>query len=117
MQDPIPLFMEHRWGQRLPCRATVTLSAGDGQVGVGRMRDVSSSGAYIETDVELPVNTAVTLRVTGNESSEGIVQVEGSVVRVERGGMGVEWFDTPTVSICQKLGCTSRCVALTTSRS
>ena len=46
---PGPIFMEHRWGQRKRCRARVYLSAGAGISGTGHVRDVSSSGAFIET--------------------------------------------------------------------
>jgi hypothetical protein len=34
------------------------------------------------------------------------------VVRVEPGGIGVEWCETPAGSICAVVGCTTRCAAL-----
>ena len=113
---PRSLFMEHRWGQRMPCRARVRLSAGSGSCGAGRVRDVSSSGAFIETALELPVHARVALVVLGNESATRAVEITASVVRVDRGGFGVEWCETPAGSICSVLGCTTRCAALTTKR-
>jgi hypothetical protein len=110
---PIPFFMEHRWGQRLPCRAHVQLCAGDDITGAGRVRDVSSSGAFIETAIELPVYARVALVVLGNESATHTVEIHASVVRVASDGIGVEWCDTPSRSICEVLGCTTRCSALT----
>jgi PilZ domain len=103
-----PFFMEHRWGQRIPCQAHVRLSASDGISGAGRVRDVSSSGAFIETTLELPVYARVALLVLGNESATRVVEITASVARVGRGGIGVEWCETPAGSICRALGCATR---------
>jgi hypothetical protein len=107
----MPLFMEHRWGQRMPCRALVRLSAGAGVGGAGRVRDVSSSGAFIETAVALPEGTTVTLLVLGNESAERATEITATVVRVEPDGIAVEWCETPEGSVCAVVGCKSRCAA------
>jgi hypothetical protein len=105
-------FMEHRWGQRMPCRAHVQLSADAGFSGAGRVRDISSSGAFIETALALPVYTRVTLVMLGNASATRTVEIIASVVRVDRDGIGVEWYETRDGSICDVVGCTTRCVAL-----
>jgi PilZ domain-containing protein len=111
---PKPFFMEHRWGQRLPCRAHVRICASDDITGAGQVRDVSSSGAFIETAIRLPVYARVALVVLGNESATRTVEINASVVRVASDGIGVEWCDTPGGSICEVLGCTTRCAALKT---
>lgn len=116
MKQSAATDMEHRWGQRVPCQARVRLSAGDGISGAGSVRDVSSSGAFIETEFELPVHTRVTLLVLGNESATRAVEFAASVVRVNRDGIGVEWCETPAGSICTVLGCVTRCAATTTPR-
>jgi hypothetical protein len=103
--------MEHRWGQRMRCLARVELSAGDGVHGKGRVRDVSSSGAFLETTLDLPLQTRVILLVLGNESATQVVEIDAIVVRVARGGIGVEWCETPTGSICAVVGCTAPCTA------
>jgi hypothetical protein len=108
---PDPLFMEHRWGRRLSCRASVRLCAGDGRSGAGHIRDVSSSGAFIETALVLPECTPVTLVVLGNESATKVVEAAAIVVRTQPDGMGIEWTDAPAGSICAALGCTTRCTA------
>ena len=110
--EPRPFFMEHRWGQRMTCRARVQLSAGAGLSGAGRVRDVSSSGAFIETALELPVYARVVLVVSGNESATRAVAINASVVRVDGDGLGVEWCETPAGSICAVVGCTTRCSEL-----
>ncbi|HYJ39371.1 MAG TPA: PilZ domain-containing protein [Steroidobacteraceae bacterium] len=109
--QPRPAFMEHRWGQRMRCLARVRLSAGAENTGAGRVRDVSSSGAYIETSFDIPVHARVTLLVQGNESSTRVVEIAASVARRDREGIGVEWCDTPGCSICVVLGCTTPCAA------
>jgi hypothetical protein len=107
--QPGPTFMEHRWGQRMRCQANVRLSAGNGIGGSGRVRDVSTSGAFIETAVDLPMHARVMLTVSGNESATHEVEIAAIVARVGRDGIGVEWCETPAGSICPVLGCTTRC--------
>ena len=107
--DHRPFFMEHRWGQRMKCRARVRLSAGDDINGAGRVRDISSSGAFIETALALSAHTPVRLVVLGNESAAHTVEIIASVVRVDRDGVGVEWCETAAGSICAAVGCTVRC--------
>jgi hypothetical protein len=109
-----PVFMEHRWGQRMPCRALVRLSAGFDINGAGRVRDISSSGAFIETALELAVHTRLVLFVLGNESAARAAEFTASVVRVDRDGVGVEWCDSPAGSICTAVGCKTRCAQLRT---
>jgi hypothetical protein len=107
-----PDFMEHRWGQRMACRARVRMSTVEGISGAGCIRDISSSGAFIETALELPVNARLVLIMSGNESATREVEVKASVVRVARDGVGVEWCETPAGSVCAMVGCTTRCAAL-----
>jgi hypothetical protein len=106
---PRPAFMEHRWGQRLRCQARVSISAGPGITGTGCVRDVSTSGAFIETTLHLPIQARVMLLVQGNESAPHPVAIAASVARVADDGIGVEWCDTPAGSICPVLGCTTSC--------
>lgn len=106
--------VDHRWGARIPCRAHVRISAAAEVTGAGRVRDVSSSGAFIETTLTLPVNSRVTMWVLGNESATRAIEITAIVVRVERDGVAVEWCETPAGSICTVLGCTTRCAALGT---
>jgi hypothetical protein len=110
---PLPArFMEHRWGQRMPCRATVRISHGTRSGDNGRIRDVSSSGAFIETALQIPVYARLTLWVLGNESAAHAVELSATVVRVARDGVGVEWCDTAAGEVCRVVGCTTRCAAL-----
>lgn len=103
-----PRFMEHRWGQRVACRAHARLSSKVGNDD-GHIRDVSSSGAFIEILLRLPPGAPVTLFVLGNASAERVVEIAAIVVRTACDGLAVEWRDTPSHSICAILGCTVRC--------
>jgi len=102
--------MEHRWGRRILCGSRVRLSAGAGIRGGGKLRNVSTSGAFIETALELPLFSRLTLAVIRNDPTREIDTL-ASVVRVERDGVAVEWCETPGGSICNEFGCTTRCAA------
>jgi hypothetical protein len=108
----LPPFMEHRWGKRTPCQARVRLCTGDDSSAAGRVRDISSSGAFIETALELGEGAPVTLLMLGNESAPRAVEVAAIVVRREPDGLAVEWCETPAGSVCAMVGCTQSCAAL-----
>lgn len=110
--NPPPRFMEHRWGQRMPCRAVVRISQGKYASSEGRIRDISSSGAFIETALDIPVYARIALWVLGNESAAHAVEIGATVVRADRDGIGVEWCETPATEVCGVVGCTTRCDAL-----
>ena len=78
--------MEHRWGQRVAVKMPVELNVRPHAV--NWMRDVSASGAFIETLPLFPIFSLlhVTFMVGGSMQS-----VPGYVVRVGGDGMGVEW--------------------------
>ena len=107
-----PVFMEHRWGQRMPCRATVRICAGMDASGMGRIRDISTSGAFIETTTRFPPSSPISLLILGNASASHAVEISAIVVRTEPDGVGVEWCETPAGFICANVGCTTRCAAL-----
>lgn len=77
--------MEHRWGQRMAIKLPVRCN--DGEL-VSWMRDVSASGAFIETVPLVPIFSLlhVAFMVEGSMQS-----IPAYVVRVCRDGLGVEW--------------------------
>lgn len=104
---PQPHGMEHRFGRRVPCGTPVAISAGADLVGVGRLRDVSLSGAFVETVVNLPLFARVAIEKQC-EGGRGI-ELRASVVRKDTDGVGIEWCETPSRSICLTLGCPRPC--------
>ncbi len=101
--------MEHRWGRRIPCGSEVRITTGAAQRGQGRMRDVSMSGAYLETSMPLPLHTAVVVSVIRANGSE--TELRGNVVRRDAAGVGVEWSEASHGAICPVLGCATPCPA------
>lgn len=103
--DPV---MEHRWGQRILCNARVRISGGAAAVGTGRMRNVSMSGAFIETAVPLPLFAPIAIAVI-RESGVDEAELSGCVVRCDPGGVAVEWTDILPGPVCPLLGCKDPC--------
>ena len=93
----------------MPCRALVRISQDEHATVEGRIRDISSSGAFIETMAGIPVYARIALWVLGNESAAHAVEIPATVVRADRDGIGVEWCETPASEICGVVGCTTHC--------
>lgn len=103
-------YMEHRWGVRRLCRARACISAGVGVAGTGQLRNISMSGAFLETALPLPVHSQVDVTVLRDDAKHW-VEFTATVVRAEPGGVGIEWCDTVEGSICRLMGCTRECAA------
>ncbi|HTU67575.1 MAG TPA: PilZ domain-containing protein [Steroidobacteraceae bacterium] len=101
-----PGGMEHRFGRRLSCGTRVRLTAGEGIAGAGRLVNVSLSGAYIETSLDLPPFSLLEISSDGRPRA---VELLASVVRKDATGVGVEWCETPSCSICRIFGCAQPC--------
>jgi len=104
--------MEHRWGQRRRCRARVCVSAGGGVSGYANLRDVSLSGAFLETALPLPRFAQIAIAILSHDGSSHAVEFNASVVRSAPGGVGIEWCEPVAGAICRHLGCTIDCGAL-----
>ena len=90
--------MDHRCGQRVPIDVPVRLKAWP-CVARGQLRDVSVSGAFIETDLELPLLglVDVEVQVVDAEIRSGralqTLVIAACIVRSDRSGIGVEWIE------------------------
>ena len=96
--------MDHRWGQRIAVDLAVQLLWQPRMVAVGRLMNVSVSGAYVRAGY-VPALLAP-VRILGFLSeSEGTRReaIEGYVVRRERDGFGIEWFELAPAGICRFL--------------
>jgi len=85
--------MEHRWGQRCPVDMRVGFSA-PVIGGWGRMRNVSLSGAYLETAARPPQSQRLTMELEWNR--EGRTErcvLTAWIVRRDDRGLGVEWCE------------------------
>jgi hypothetical protein len=67
------------------------VEAADGRVGVGQVIDVSLSGMRVSTDLNIQVDTAVTLRVTLPKHT-GRLEILAKVARQDGGSIGVTFL-------------------------
>ena len=96
--------MDHRWGQRVAVDLAVQLLCHPRTIAVGRLMNVSVSGAFVRTGL-VPALLAP-VRILGFLSeTEGTrrAAIEGYVVRRERDGFGIEWFELAPAGVCRFL--------------
>jgi len=93
--------MEHRWGERVQVDFPVRLSAHPFTKRNGRLTDLSVSGGYIESSVDLRAlaRIEVSILVVPWAKHEASV-IAAYVTRKYRHGVGIEWceFAPPVVS-------------------
>jgi hypothetical protein len=95
---------EHRWGERVALPFVVTLDAG-GTKQPGLMRNLSVSGAFIDTAVRLPVFTNLIVSIqTPGEPLGASPDLAACVVRNEPAGLAVEWRDMACETLVALLG-------------
>ncbi len=98
--------MEHRWGQRQSTDVMVRFVNLPATIGMGRLLNISVTGAYMETSVPLrrlslvylapavPLSSRDRLSSHGRQSSHGrLGRIAASVVRRDETGVGLEWSD------------------------
>jgi hypothetical protein len=100
--------MEHRWGPRVPVDIDVHLEraapGGSPLSGSGHVRDISVSGAFVETDLQIPLQAA--LRITFEAPSPEPVasqSLPAFVMRKDSTGVGIEWSELAPVETIQAL--------------
>jgi len=81
--------MEHRWGHRFSVSIPVRLTLSSGVVVWGRIRDLSASGAFVESVYSLPLSALVTLELRNCP----VPVLSASVVRLDAEGVGLEWCE------------------------
>jgi hypothetical protein len=79
--------MEHRWGTRVELDVPTELRTMDGRAEPGAVVNASVSGAFVQTGTKLPLLSRVSVTLPGTEA------LDACVVRVEDGGVAVEWLD------------------------
>jgi hypothetical protein len=85
--------IEHRWGERFPINLPVQLSVRAVNGIDGRLKNVSLSGALIEADIALRLNSlvAIKLRLPGPPHREAFLQAH--VTRRSDADVGIEWCE------------------------
>jgi hypothetical protein len=83
-------FMEHRWGNRHAANLPVSFALQSGKQGVGRVLNISTTGAYLQTEVPLRLLTLIDLTITAGLVPSG-TRLAACVVRCDESGVGLEW--------------------------
>ena len=84
--------MEHRWGWRLRVDLTVRVGDATGKMSIARLRDVSVSGAFLETAAMLRAHTCVDVQFRTHLGSNSR-PLPAHVVRTTPDGVAVEWSE------------------------
>jgi hypothetical protein len=87
--------MEHRWGRRESTDIMVRFYARSGTTGIGRLLNISSTGAYMATTAHLRPFSLVYLEPAAASFWEiESRRIAASVVREDAGGVGLEWCES-----------------------
>jgi len=96
--------MEHRCGCRIPTDIAVLLLGSPATIGAGRVVDVSMTGAFVETKLNLALLSPVSLEATGPIAVDrASARLDAYVVRHGPGGVGLEWCDPTPHAVAQLL--------------
>jgi hypothetical protein len=96
---------EIRWGERVTVDLPVRIASRGAEAVAGRLRNISISGALIETDAPFALRTALTLTLTLPPEGGVPREFEAVVVRLDHGAIGIEWRDMacqPLVDLLQQ---------------
>ncbi|MEO7774103.1 MAG: PilZ domain-containing protein [Steroidobacteraceae bacterium] len=93
--------MEHRCGDRHPANLPVRLFLSPQEVLLGRVRDISLSGAFVQTWRELPSlsRVFVELRRVNAAGRATRQRIPAYIVRNAATGVGIEWADFAPASV------------------
>lgn len=84
--------MEHRWGVRLLLDVSVRLDGRPQMLTFARLKNASSSGAYVQTRAALPMLSQVWLELDWDRRDDS-KRIAAYVVRTDPDGVGLEWCD------------------------
>jgi hypothetical protein len=84
---------EIRWGERITVDLPVHLVPRGADALPGRLRNLSISGAFVETDASFPMRAPLTVALTVPPEGGVNLNLEAVVVRLEPGAIGIEWRD------------------------
>jgi len=84
---------EHRWGRRIEVDIPVQVVPSALPAFHGHLKNLSWSGALIETDHELPLHAYIAISVKLPETRDGETTVTARVTRQLKNALGVEWCE------------------------
>jgi hypothetical protein len=83
----------------------VRLGSNGTELGMGHIANVSISGAFLETTLQLPVNANIILEPISSAGGELTdLKIAARVARVDKRGLGLEWRVLATPQTLARLG-------------
>jgi hypothetical protein len=95
----LPFGSEHRWGERIRVDLPVeVLEEGRAKLS-GHLKNISLSGALLQSGVDLHLHALIGVRIAAASSSAGSYVLKARVSRKPSHGVGIEWceFAPPVV--------------------
>ena len=83
----------HRWGQRIAVDIPVQVAACALPAIHGHLKNLSLSGALMETDHELPLHAYIAISVKLPEMRDSTATIMARVTRQLKDAVGVEWCE------------------------
>ena len=96
--------MEHRWGERVGVDLPVRITGHPFSVRIGRLHNLSVSGAFIKVDYDLRLLSRIQVAIEMPQRSKHEAPVLSAyVARKYKDGIGVEWCEFAPAPIPQLL--------------
>jgi len=96
--------MEHRCGQRVGVDLPVTITGNPFSVRAGRLTNLSTSGAYIQTDADLRLLSRVLVVIDPPSTARPHAPtVSAYVARKFRDGVGIAWCEFAPIEVTRIL--------------
>jgi hypothetical protein len=95
--------MEHRWGQRFSVDIPAQLGCRPAAIGLGRVRNLSLSGAYVATALRPALFAHVEVVISDFDHGSQSRTLSGFVVRHDAEGFGIEWSQFGSAQIAALL--------------
>jgi hypothetical protein len=93
------LSMDHRWGRRKTTDSPVRFFALPATFGTGRVTNVSVTGAFMETLLNLPLAGIIYVESIAPVEAGGRRRMAANVVRCTPTGVGLEWCQAASNSV------------------
>jgi PilZ domain len=85
--------LEHRWGKRVRVNIPVRVQADQSTEANGCMQNLSLSGALMQSDSDLRLNTLIEVSIAMPAPSTRTVVIRAHVSRKFEQGFGIEWYE------------------------
>jgi hypothetical protein len=85
--------LEHRWGERVRVNIPVRVLANLPNEASGCMQNLSLSGAFIQSDSDLRLNTLIEVSIAMPPPSTRTAVIRAHVSRKLKEGVGLEWHE------------------------